>query len=365
MTASIRPIVSRVHIIAGRFSSLAGVISVALLGPSFATAAAAHTPSGLVVIPRSAAEPALSYLKLEARPGRHVRAGAIELLNPGARTLRVALAAVDGRTLDTLGSAYEPAGSATHGATRWLALERRRVVLAPHEHTTVGVSVRIPRHAAPEDRLSGVSIEQLGQNAHTRTTGKGAATVSAVRYAIGVETVLPGARRPLVRFTGASVTRKPAGLTFSLELSNKGNVILKGVHGSVRVVRHGHTVISRPIPAGTFLANTTIAYPVPAYGQRPPEGTRYRIRAALHYRGGVARLDKSVLFGHRAAVAQQRFGGPPAGHDGDAGWWETALIAAVALYCLLTTALLLRGRLRRDGASYGVGAARGGDGPRR
>ena len=315
---------------------------------------------GLVVIPRSATNPELSYFELEGIPGQTVQAGAIELLNPGERTVRAKLAPVDGRTLDTLGSAYAPGGSAAHGSTRWLLLGARSVVLPPHDHTFVDVAVRIPSNASPGDRLSGVSIEEQGQPADVHAAGEGVATASVVRYAIGIETSLPGARRPKIRFKGATVERKPAGLTFALKLRNSGNATLQDVHGKVAITRAGHTVISRPILAGTFLAGTSIAYPVPAFGEQPPEGTRYRVRATLRYPGGVAKLDRSVTFGHRAALVQQSFGGPGAG-DGGGEWWKVGLAVAVGLYCLVATSMLLR--RRRDG-SPARGIAHGDGAPR-
>ncbi|HUA75312.1 MAG TPA: hypothetical protein VL988_11190 [Solirubrobacteraceae bacterium] len=305
------------------------------------------------MIPRSSTNPDLSYLKLEGEAGQTLQAGGLELANPGDETIRAALAPVDGRTLDTLGSSYDPSGSAIHGSTRWLALGARTVELAPHEHKLVEVAVRVPGDAKPGDSLSGVSVEELGQEARVRSAGSGAATASVVRYAIGVEVSLGGARRPLIRFTGASVRRDPAGPTFELAARNAGNVILQGVHGNVRVLRDGRTVLSRAIPAGTFLAGTEISYPVPALHQEPAEGTRYRVQATLRYPGGVARLNRTVTFGHAAAVVAARFGGPAAG-GGSGDWWKLVLIALGATYCLVTTAMLLRRRGRRGGAASGT-----------
>jgi hypothetical protein len=309
--------------------------------------------SGLVVIPRSSTNPDLSYLKLEGAAGQTLQAGGIELANPSDQTMRVALAPVDGRTLDTLGSSYEPSGSALHGSTRWLALGAHTVELAPHEHRLVEVAVRVPSTAKPGDTLTGVSVEELGQEVRVRSAGRGASTASVVRYAIGVEVSLAGPRRRLVRFTGASVRRDPAGPTFELAARNAGNVILQGVRGNVRVLRGGRVVVSRSIAAGTFLAGTGISYPVPALRQRPPEGTRYRVQATLRYPGGVARLNKTVTFGHAAAVVAARFGGSAAG-GGSGDWWKLALIALGAMYCLVTTAMLLRRRSRGGGAPTGA-----------
>lgn len=341
---------------------LAGAWARAAGASTHVAAAGARPASGLVVIPRSASEPALSYLVLHAERGRTERAGAIELLNPTARTLRVALAPVDALTLDTLGSAYRPSGTREHGFTRWLRLARRRLTLAPHARASALVDVRVPRHSPPGDYLAGVSVETLGQGPSARRAGRldagRTAAASVVRYAIGVEVSLPGRRRPLIRFTGAAVRQAPAGLSFELDAHNFGNVILKGVHGHVRIMRDGHTILSRAIAAGTFVAATSIAYPVTAFDQHPSEGTRYDIEASLHYARRIAYLDTTVTFGHRDAEIQQRFGGSRAG--GGAGWLELALLAAVALYGLITTVLLLRRRSRdrrRDGPDAGAPGA--------
>lgn len=331
-------------------------------GVSTHVAAGARPASGLVVIPRSASEPALSYLVLHAARGRTERAGAIELLNPTARPLRIALAPVDALTLDTLGSAYRPSGTHEHGFTRWLRLARRRLTLAPHARASALIDVRVPRDALPGDYLAGVSVETLGQGPSGRSTGRldagRTAAVSVVRYAIGVEVSLPGRRRPLIRFTGAAVRQAPAGLSFELDASNLGNAILKGVYGHVRIMRSGRTILSRAIAAGTFVTATSIAYPVTAFGQHPSEGTRYEIEASLHYGRRVAYLDTTVTFGDREAQIQQRFSSPSRGGD-SGGWWEIALLAAVALYGLITTVLLLRRRKRDrhgDGEDPDAGA---------
>jgi hypothetical protein len=334
-------------------------IALALAALWSATSASAQTAGGLVVIPRSASEPGLSYLRVQAQPGHVAQAGAIELLNPTNRPLRVALGPVDGKTLDTLGSSYSPSGAGAHGSTRWLALDRRTIELAPHAHELSNVTVRVPRGAAAGDHLSGISVEQLGQSSQSRSAGRGAATASVVRYAIGVETALPGARHPLIRFSGATIRREPAGLVFELGLRNSGNVILQGVHGEVHVLRGTHAVLTRTIPAGTFLAGTSISYPVPAFGQQPQEGTRYRVQATLRYPGGSAKLDKTVTFGHRAALVQQSFGGPPVASSGG-DWWKIALVVVAILYGLATTGMLLR---RRRRPARTAEAAHGGLGP--
>jgi hypothetical protein len=321
----------------------------ALLALSFAAAlpwtapARAASAPGLVVMPVPASGPALSYFKLSVRHGHAARAGTIGLRNPSAKPLRVVLDPVEGLTINTLGSTYAPPGSHANGPARWLRIGRRAVTLAPGQTTAVPISVAIPGTAQPGDYLAGVSVEALHQQAQT-VKRRGVSIASVERYAIGVETSLPGTRHPAIRFTGAALQRQPAGLTFLLQARNSGNAILQGVHGAVRVTRAGRTVLARSLGPGTFVTATSIAYPVPAFGQTPPQGTRYRIVAELRYPGGVARLDTTVVFGHRQAVIQQQYGGPRAPGGGGTAWWKIALIVLAILYGIATTALLLRRR---------------------
>jgi hypothetical protein len=304
--------------------------------------------AGLVVAPQPASGQALSYFKVPVRPGGSAPAGVIALRNPTGGALRVALRAVDGRTIDTLGSTYA-SGASRGGPASWLRLGRREVTLAPGQSTLVPVSVSAPRVARGGDYLAGVSAEIAGEAAR-RSGARGVSIASALRYVIGVEMSTPGPRRHAIRFTGAKLQRQPAGLTFLLLAVNDGNTILQGVHGSVRIDRNGRTVVSRTLGPGTFVTASSIAYPVPAFAEQPKEGTRYRIRAILRYAGGIARLDTTVGFGHRDAVAQQQYGGPRASTGGGTAWWKAALIALAIGYGLVTTILLLRRRRREPSA---------------
>jgi len=297
---------------------------VAASGLYAAPPALSASPPGLVVLPHTSSQPGLSYFKVSARPGSAAQAGTIELRNATAKRMRVVLAPVDGETLGTLGSSYAPPGSRPHRSALWLHLGRRAATLMPNSSLVVPVSVLVPRGAQPGDYLSGVSVEALDQRS---------------------QTVKPGPRHPVIRFTGATLRREPSGLTFALKARNSGNVILQRVHGHVRITRAGRTVVSQGIEPGTFVAHTRIAYPVNAYRETPPQGTHYRISAWMRYPGGIARLNTTLTFGHRAAVAQQQYGGPPAGSGGTA-WWKIAGVVAAILYGVFTTILLLRRRRR-------------------
>jgi len=338
-----RPASAHVRRLLAALVAAAGVYALPMSGSA--------TASGLVVTPWPSTHPGLSYFKLTGRPGVATPAGSIALQNRTGRRMRVAIAPVAGETLSTLGSSYAPAGPRPRGPTRWVRPGLRATTLAPGARAIVPVTVAIPSAARPGDYLSGVSIEELGQRPQRVKRGR-VSIASVSRYVIGVETTLPGRRRPLIRFTGATVRRQPAGVSFALIARNPGNVILQGVHGEARITRSGHLVVAQRIEPGTFVAHTRIAYPVNAFRESPAAGTRYRVTAWMRYRGGIARLNTTVTFGHQMAVVQQQYGGPPA-TSGGTTWWKVAGFIAIAAYALLTTGLLLRRRQRASRSPVG------------
>ncbi len=330
---------------AGLLRALSSLILISAWLPCASAWAAPNGTPGLSVIPRPTPQLGLSYFKLRAQPGATVQAGVLELQNPTAKRLVVALSPVDGQTLDTLGSGYAPPGSQDHASTLWLTLAARRVTLPPSTRVRVGLSVSVPATATAGDYLSGISVEALHQQPQGLAK-KGVSIASVERYVIGVEVLLPGPRHPAVQLTGASVQREPAGLTFTLRARNPGNVILQGVHGQVLITRAGHMVVSRAIHSGTFVSGTSIAYPVPASAQSATAGTRYRVRALLRYGRSVARLDTLVTFARHDAVLQSHYAHAPTTAAKGTPWWKVVAFAAALLYGLLTTFLLLRRRLR-------------------
>lgn len=335
-----------------RARGLAALLAaLALAAPACANASAG---SGLVVIPRPAGERGLSYFKLSVSPGSTAAAGAIELRNPTSAPVTVSLSEVDGRTLSTLGSGYAPPGSPRHGATRWLHLAMRSVLLPAASAVTVPVAVTVPSAAAPGDYLSGISAEAQGQD-RSGLAAHGVSVASVERYVLGVEVSVPGPRTARIELTGAGVTSEPGGVAFMLSARNAGNTIVPGVHGHVSVTLGSRTVLSRPIEAGTFVTGPEISYPVPALGETPAEGTRYRVAAWLTYPGGVTRLDSGVTFGERAARTGRSYGRDPVGAvSSPTAWWKLGLLAAVILYATFTTALLLRRRGREGRGEPGL-----------
>jgi hypothetical protein len=250
---------------------------------------------------------------------------------------------VNAITTNTLGSAYALAGEGAHGPTTWLRLSRQSVTIAPYATQTVSLSLAVPPTADPGDYLAGVSVEALGQTQAT-SVRRGVTIGEIDRYAIGVEVKLPGPRHPAVKLTGAAVAREPGGLAFLVAASNPGNVILKGVHGWARVTDGNRVVSAATIQPGTFVSGTGVRYPLLAPHEQPTPGKSYRVRAVLHFPGGVARLDTSVRFSHAAAVTQQNYGGRKVPQPTPPWRWIVLPLLAVALVVGLRWGLRRRGR---------------------
>jgi hypothetical protein len=320
-----------------------------------ATGAAAAPAPAMTVGVHPASGVTSSYFTLSVSPGRFVQAGTLELHNRGNRRVTVSLDPVGALTASTLGSAYRVATPATSGQARWIVLPRRRVVLQPRGKLLVPVGIRTPAGAAAGDYLSGISVEALGRAHQARMSGN-IAISSVQRYAVGVFVKVPGPRHPLIGFSGASVEREPAGLTFYVRARNKGNAILQNVRGYVIVTRGRRSVARTTIGPGTFVTGTSIAYPLLAARQQPSEGAVFRVRALMRYAGGVARLDTKVRFGHASAQRQQDFGGPPVvdpRRDSGLSWTAlAAVLAGVAAFAGLVLLLLRRRQPRGARAAW-------------
>lgn len=315
-----------------RLTAGIGLIAI-VVAFGLASPAPAAPPPPMIVEVHPASGGVKSYLDLSARPGTVTKAGTLELRNRLDRQIRVALDRVDGLTASTLGSAYRVRGSKIRGSTRWIRLSARRVTLPPHGRKKVDVVVSPRPNARPGDYLSGIGVQALGKRPKTKTAGN-LAIASIQRYAIGVVVRVPGPRHPLIRFTGARVVREPAGVTFFISAGNRGNVILQGVRGQVTITQNKRLVARRPIGPGTFITRTSIAYPLLVAGERPSEGTTYRVRAFMRYGSRTTRLDTRVRFGHRSARQQAEFG-KATSHSG-AGFL-TVLLAAVAGVAVVAT----------------------------
>jgi Bacterial protein of unknown function (DUF916) len=331
---------------ASSYRGLRGLVAVAAvlgwlcLGPPVADAAG---PEITVSVHPASGVPA-SYFMLNARPGARACAGWLQIANPTSRELTVRLDPVNGLTASTLGSLYASPARADQGSTRWLAVSTRSVSVPPQSTRSVEVAVIAPRSATPGDYLSGIAVETAG-TAQTTRAAHGLEIGEAYRYVVGVETKLPGLRRPHIRFTGAQVVRYPSTVIFLLSATNDGNVILKNVHGWVSVKQGAKSVVSETVPPGTFVSHTSIQLPVSAPHAHPSAGAAYRVRAELVYEGGVAYLDTRVTFGRRAAQIQAEY--TPHGHAASGVPWPVLAGAAAAVLLLLLGSWWVWRRRRR------------------
>ena len=276
--------------------ALRACLAATLAALAVAPAARADAPQ-LSVTVHGASNPASSYFVVPGQPGAQANAGILTIQNLTGHAIDVQLGSVDAMTTNTLGSTYEQAGDAVHGATGWLTLSTNSLHLDPNGVGNVTVGIAVPASAAPGDYLSGISV--IGTNESDATSsGSNVSVGQEYRYAVGVETQLPGARSPHLALTGASVALEPSSLVFSLSARNDGNVILPNVSGHARVTQAGRLVASQTIAPGTFVTGTSIAIPVRAPGETPTPGTVYRVQAELDFAGGVANLDTQVVYGH-------------------------------------------------------------------
>jgi hypothetical protein len=250
------------------------------------------------------------YFTLSPRPGHPTLAGTLEVRNRRNHRIVVRLDPVSSLTASTLGSAYGTATPESSGQAAWIRLAKRRIVLGPRQKASVPVAVNTPPDVRPGDYLSGISVQAAGSPAESHARGN-IAISSVQRYAVGMFVDVPGPRHPLIRLTGAKVTREPAGLTFYLHATNAGNAILQNVTGKLLITRGKRIVARSKIGPGTFVTGTSIDYPLLVPREQPREGAVYRVRAVMRYHGGVARFDSRASFGHKAAQAQQDFGGRP------------------------------------------------------
>ncbi len=293
-----------------------------------------------------------NYFKVPAHPGGQTKAGTLTLTNQTDKKITVKLDPVSGMTASTLGSAYALPGTKARGAAKWLLLGSRRVILGPHARSRVPVSVQIPGGTSSGDYLAGISVEAVGSANQTKL--KGNLAISQVqRYAVGVDVALPGPRHPLIRLTGVDLTREPAGVTFTVKGRNAGNVILQNVQGAATVSEGDDVVARRKMGPGTFVTDTSIAYPLLIPELRPEEGSSFKVEAFLKYRGGTARIDKTVTFGAVDAERQQEYGGPQAPSSGDGGSKLPLILLVLVIIAGCLAALEVR-RRRRGGGSRAV-----------
>jgi hypothetical protein len=330
-----------------RFSQIASIVPAIVAGTlaSAPGAFAATAPPMTVTLSPTSGDIG-NYFQVPAQPGQTTSAGSLNLQNQTAKRIEVLLDPVRGLTASTLGSAYGLRGTKANGPASWMVLGQRRVALAPRGRARIPVSVNVPSSAGPGDYLAGISVQAAGAADQVRLKGN-LAISSIQRYGVGLVTTLPGPRHPMIKLTGVGLDREPAGVTFTIDGTNSGNVILQNVHGGATVSDGDNVVARRTLGPGTFVTGTSIAYPLLVPSLHPSQGTTYRVQALMKYPGGVARIDKVVKFGQIDAKRQQAYGGPMANRGSGGG--NHLLLILLVVGAVAAGAIAFEIRRRRSG----------------
>jgi hypothetical protein len=290
----------------------------------------------------------VTYFDVRVSKGERVRLGHIRVTNRGAQAVTVVVDPVGASTAANLGFAYDVAGGRDRRPARWIETSAHRLSIAPRRSALIPVTVTVPRHVAPGDHLAGVSIEATGQR-QTPASDDQVAVSSAQRYVVGVEMRVPGPRHPHIDLVSAKVDRKPAGVTFLTKAANDGNAILTGVTGNIQVFRAGRRVARTKLGPGTFVTGTRVQVPLLAQAEHPEAGTRYRVRATMHYPGGDATLDDVVVFGRADAERQDEFTqATPAPAPAPENHHWLLVLAALALLGIVVALVVRRRRRKRQ-----------------
>ena len=194
------------------------------------------------------------------------------------------------------------------------------------------------------DYLGGVAVEAQGQS-RTERVSRGVAIGETDRYAIGVEVKLPGPRHPLLTLSGASVGREPSGLVFSVNAGNTGNVILKNVHGWVRVTKGNRLVASARIAPGYVRLGHD--HQLSGAGAARAAGSGRRLpspRGLCTTRAELPGSTRASVFSHAAAVKQQNYGGRKLPKSFPVWRW---ILFAILLLVLIASARKVQQRRRR------------------
>jgi hypothetical protein len=275
----------------------------------------------------------VSWFIVDGRPGAKRVVGRLLVRNGERRPLRVTIDPVRGVTAKNLGSAYEVRGAHARGAALWTHLSARKLTIGPRSTATIAVSLAVPAGATPGDHLSGIAVEARGED---RAIGgrATAAVASALRFVVGLQVALPGARRPHVVVDDVRVERYPSGVTFVARARNDGNAILHHVRGELVARRDGRTVFKQTLGPGAFITHSELQWEALAGRERPAEGTRYDVNVVLHYAGGDARIARVVTFGKRQARIQQDYlapGAAPTRTRGGLAMWVIGAVGAALL----------------------------------
>lgn len=286
------------------------------------------------------------YFSFDARPGTKVT-GHVELEGRAGSDQPVALAPVDVGTAATGGLDY---GDRMPRATgRWLALARRRLVLAPGQIASVPFTVAVPGAAGAGDHVAGIVATDPTELARQRLRARKRHTSLALafrsRLAVAVVVRVPGRRRPHLSFRGAAIEESPAGVRIALRLRNTGNTLIKFTRGDVTVSQTGQAILATSVNLDTFAPSSEIRFPIALPG--PPIQGRYHVSGTLHPQGAPrVRIDADVDFSTRQARRFEQQTGRRVRRSPGPPWILIGALLLAALAALAFAGAYLRARRR-------------------
>ncbi len=175
----------------------------------------------------------------------------------------------------------------------WIRLQRTRVQVPGQGVVQVPFSARVPRGVRSGDHLAGILA--YGQSPRPTRRHSRFRLRFVSRLAIAVQVRVPGPRRTVLDFRGASINVVPAGAFLGLKLADTGNTLIPTTSGRLSVFKGSRRLFSSRIRIDSFVPLTGITYPLPWPG-RPVEG-KYRVVGHLDPKGGRRiRIDETVDF---------------------------------------------------------------------
>jgi hypothetical protein len=280
-------------------ASLLVVISFIFASPSFASGQGQSDETGFGISPVPASNPSITangYFIYKVQSSANVT-GSVMLQNPGSKPLTIQLAAVDGMTAQTGGSAFTTADVTPTGTGTWLKFAESSVTLPAGMQKPVDFTVTVPKSLRPGQYLAGISAYIPSTNATPGANkdgkGMGASITMQTRYIIGVQLDVQGVWTPSLKIETVALVQQPSEPFIGVSLTNSGDEFLKPSGTIVMTNTAGTRVLDQPIEMGTFIPGTGVVYPIHWSGVMTPG--MYHVHVRLAYaETGVAIYDSPL-----------------------------------------------------------------------
>lgn len=235
-----------------------------------------------------------AWVSLELEPGQE-HTDYLAVKNLGSQSATFSVQSADGYFTDTGRFNMLPAGEESSGAGTWLVTEPK-VTLAPGETKVLPFTVRVPENAAPGDHAAGLA-------AVLSAVGHGAEGTVGVDSRVGFRVMIQVAGEPAPALNIASVHTSfepawnpfaPGTLTASLEVENRGNLVLSpelSMHTWQGSVDHAEELTLLPGEQRTYTLRSETMWPTLLL----PTEVRAEARPAFQGTTLLAQADQKSL----------------------------------------------------------------------